>query len=140
MNKAIKWVFGLLIVAIAIPVLAIEIRNWHFLSDQNQASILLRYYPKSKCIEAKFEAQEINADWQDYSYVFKISGSKICFDSLKNSVIKIEPMPGDVIAKDADAMEDFAWYDIPQKDPFDEMVGLKFESDGQTILWKRVQT
>ncbi len=137
MNKAVKWVFGLLILTILFPLLIIKISDWHFASNRNQASILIKYYPAAKCGKAKFKALEIEDAWLDYSYLFEISGSRECFESLKNSVVKIEPRPGDVIAKDADILEDFGWYDMPQKNPGDELVGLKFENDGQTILWKR---
>jgi hypothetical protein len=139
LSKAAKWILGTLCLVFLIPLLVVKISDWHFLSNRNQASILIGYYPAAKCGDANFKALEIIDMWQDYNYLFEISGSRKCFESLKNSVVKIEPMPGDVIAKDADAMEDFGWYDIPQKDPGDELVGLKFESDGQTILWKRVQ-
>ncbi len=139
MNKGVKWIFGLLILTILLPLLILKISEWHFGSNRYQASILMGYYPAAQCGKAKFKALEVIDIWQDYSYLYEISGSRECFESLKKSVVRIEPMPGDLIAKDADALEDYGWYDMPQKDPFDELVGLKFESDGQTILWKRVQ-
>jgi hypothetical protein len=135
-NRTVRFVvLGLILALLAIPLSSV-ISDWYFARSANQIAILHQYFPHAPCGEAKFDAVEIEDSVFDYRYQFRISGSDVCYQGLKQATEKFGYHPGDANS----ALADDSWLVAPKKNIGVETVALKFLSDKKTILWLRDKT
>ena len=123
-----------LVAVVASPFVVGGIDGLYFGSNFRQREILISYLPDANCSDADFEVLERDEGIQGWGSVVRISDSKTCLESIRQSLAR----SGAQLLARASMTQGLA---LPgHLDTEKELVAFDFESQPGAIIWTRSKT